>query len=302
MRYRSFEILVLAVSAVAVLGTAGVSAMGGRFSLTEFLGQVFVLLVLAAAVHWGRNGGFIAAAVATVVYALLAVPQVSAGAGLRPETVQLVLVHVIVYGLVGVVGGEVCGRLKYQLARMDGSSALDADSRLYSERLVHGLITSGVARYRRYDTPFSVVLIALSPGLFAEYRPLKCRGIVRRIASHLRNDVRMVDDLGRLDDGRFVLMLPATSSTGAEIVAARVGLGVRQLMDAREDAVTSQVMATDRNAEELERFADTLLPTPIGIADEPVHESAAPMTGAVRVSEPRSGGLPGASSAGRTSG
>ena len=204
MKYSSFERLVLIVSTVAVLGAATVNLLGGPVLWTELIGQVLVLAVLAAAVHWGRNGGFIAAAAATVVYAMLAVPEVAAG-GLKPGTVQLLLVHVVVYGIVGVVGGEVCSRLKYQLARLEGASALDDDTKLYAEPMVQGLVTTGLGRFRRYSTPFAVVELTVSPGLFAEFRPVKRRAMLRRVANFVRNDVRMVDDIGRLDDGRFVV-------------------------------------------------------------------------------------------------
>jgi hypothetical protein len=271
MKYSSFERIVLVVSALAVVATVAMSLTAGPISWPELMGQVFVLVVLAAAVHWGRNGGFIAAAVATIVYALFAVPQVAAGRGLQPGTVQLVLVHAVVYAIVGVVGGEVCGRLKYQLASIDGASALDDDTRLYAESVVHGLASGGLARFHRYGTPFSVVELSLSPGLFAELRPVKRRAMLRRVANHVRNDVRMVDDIGRLDDGRFVVLLPSTPGSGAEVVADRLQKGMRDLLSARDDSVTASVFATDQDPEALERFCCELQPaagTPIAGFEE----------------------------------
>jgi hypothetical protein len=223
---------------------------------------VAALVVLAAAVHWGRNGGFIAAAGATVAYALLGVPQVATGRGLQPNTVQLVLVHVAVYAIVGVVGGEVCGRLKYQLTALGGGSALDDDTRLYAATVVHGLARGGIARFHRYGTPFSVVELTLSPGLFADLRSVKRRAMLRRVAGHVRNDVRMVDDIGRLDDGRFVVLLASTPFAGATVVADRLQAAVRDLLSARNDSVTARVFATDGDPEELERFCRELEPAP----------------------------------------
>jgi hypothetical protein len=262
LKYSSFERIVIVVSALAIVATVAMSLVAGPVSVPELVGQVLVLAVLAAAVHWGRNGGFIAAAAATITYALLAVPEVAAGHGLQPQTVQLVLVHAVVYAIVGVVGGEVCGRLKYQLAGIDGTSALDDDTRLYGESVVHGLASGGLARFHRYGTPFSVVELHLSPGLFAELRPVKRRAILRRVANHVRNDVRMVDDIGRLQDGRFVVLLPSTPVAGAEVVADRLRKGICDQLSALDDSITARVYATDRDPEELERFYCALQPAP----------------------------------------
>jgi GGDEF domain-containing protein len=268
LSYSSFERLVLLVAAVAVGGTVAASALSGRStSFTEVIGALLVFAVLAAAVHWGRNGGFLAAAGATLVYTLMAVPSVVLGGGLQPQTVQLVLVHVIVYGLVGVIGGEVCGRLKYTFARLESSSALDLESRLYSEPMVRELLASGIARYRRYGTPLCVVRLDLAPGLFVEYRPFRRRAMLRRVAQFVRNDVRLVDDIGRLDDGAILIVLPSTPESGGQVVAARLRDGVSNLLQARDDAVTSELLSTDTDPDAVARMVDDLK-----AADAPVDE------------------------------
>jgi hypothetical protein len=259
LSYSSFERLVLVVAAVAVGGTVAASALSGRTTtLTEVTGALLVFAVLAAAVHWGRNGGFLAAAGATLIYTLMAVPGVVIDGGLQPQVVQLVLVHVIVYGLVGVVGGEVCGRLKYTFARLENSSALDYDSRLYSEAIVRELLCSGIARYRRYGTPMSVIRLDLALGLFAEYRPFRRRALLRRVAQFVRNDVRLVDDIGRLDDGAILIVLASTPEAGAQVVADRLRSGVSDLLQARDDAITTEVLSTDTDADAVARLADDL--------------------------------------------
>lgn len=259
LSYTLFERLVLVVAAVAVGGTVLASvAVGNGISLADVTGALLVFVVLAAAVHWGRNGGFIAAAGATLLYSLMAVPSVVVDNGLQPQVAQLVLVHVVVYGLVGVVGGEVCGRLKYTFARLESSSALDEDSRLYSEPMLRELMHTGVARFRRYGTPLSVIRMDLSHAPFNDLRPLQRRALLRRVAAYVRNDLRLVDDVGRLDDGALLVLLPSTPGAGAEVVAARLRSGIADLLETKSDAVGIQVMSTDRDPDLMERTANSL--------------------------------------------
>jgi hypothetical protein len=269
LSYSSFERLVLLVAAVAVGGTVAANVLTSRSaSLIEIAGALLVFVVLAAAVHWGRNGGFLAAAAATLAYTLMAVPGVVINGALRPQVVELVLMHVVVYGLVGIIGGEVCGRLKYTFARLENSSALDADSRLYSEAMVRELLCSGIAKYRRYGTQISVIRLDLAAGLFADYRPFRRRVLLRRVARHVRNDVRLVDDIGRLDDGAIVVVLPSTSDVGAHVVAGRLRAGVCDLLQARDDAITADVLSTDADPDGIARMADDLKAAGAPVDDE----------------------------------
>ena len=258
MKYRYFEWIVLAVGTIAVLGAVAVSNMAGNLGWPTIVGELLVLPVLAAAVHWGRNGGFIAAALTLVFYVLLTVVVMARSEGLQPPMVQLVLILAIAYGAVGVVGGEICGRMKYLLARVDGGSALDTDTRLYAEAVVRGLVESSLARFRRYDATFSLVLITLPAGPFSTLRPLQRRLLLRRTADRIRGDVRLVDDVGRLEDGRLIVMLPATGGAGAWIVANRLADIVSKSLESDHDGVGLEVLSVDIDPEAVERFCGTL--------------------------------------------
>jgi GGDEF domain-containing protein len=259
MRYRYFEWIVLAVGTIAVLGTVAVSNIGGNLGWPTIVGELLVLPVLAAAVHWGRNGGFLAAALTLVAYVVLIVVVVAHSSGLEAPMIQLVLLLAIAYGAVGVVGGEICGRMKYQLARVDGGSALDADTSLYSEAVVRGLLESSLARFRRYSTAFSIIVITLPAGPFASIKPLQRRSLLRRTADRVRGDVRLVDDVGRLDDGRIVVMLPSTTAEGAWTVAGRLAAVVSDALEIAPDGVGLEVLSSDIDADAVERFCGTLI-------------------------------------------
>jgi hypothetical protein len=131
---------------------------------------------------------------------------------------------------------------------------------VYNQRFVGRLLLGNLSSYKRYGAPFSVVLIELEPSLTAEMRPSKNVQLVRAVADHVRNDVRLVDDVGRLDDGRFVLLLPHTPRSGAEVAAARVRAGVRDTSGAKDESVTATVMDVIEDFDAIEDLLAGILP------------------------------------------
>ena len=77
------------------------------------------------------------------------------------------------------------------------------------------------------------------------------------MADHIRNDVRLVDDVGRLDDGRFVLVFPHTPKAGGEVAAARVRQGVRDLLGAKDESVEASVYGSEEDAGAIRALIDS---------------------------------------------
>lgn len=264
MKYQRFEWLTIGVGAAAVLGTLGMTAFGGQAGgqwdlAVEMIAQLMLLVVLVAAVHWGRKGGLTAALAATIVYILMRIPSIRVE-GAASATVELIMVHTLTYGVVGVIGGEICGRIKYLFARLEDSLSIDENSRVYNQRFLAQLLASDLAQYRRYDAEFSTAILTLSPNLTADLRQSKVATLVRTVADHIRNDVRLIDDVGRLDDGRFVMVFPHTPKSGGEVAASRVLLGVRDLLGARDESITTEVYAVPEDTDALTALADSLVP------------------------------------------
>jgi len=150
--------------------------------------------------------------------------------------------RIAAFGLVGIVGGEVCSRIKYVFARFDDSNTIDDWSRVYNQRYAARAIEQARARYTRYGEPFSLVLITLSPAITGDMTPQRQRSLVRAVANYVRDDIRMVDEVGRLEDGRFVVLLPHTPREGGEVVTARLSAGVRQTVGAKPESITAQCL------------------------------------------------------------
>jgi GGDEF domain-containing protein len=235
---------------MAILGSI-LFAYQGAFVLEEIAAQVLLLGVLLGAVHWGRNGGFIAAIAASLIYVVVRIPLALSEQRLTGAVASLILVRVLTYGLIGIVGGELCSRIRYIFARLEDSSSIDEWSRLYNQRLIGRTLATAAGQYTRYRTAYSVVILDLSEALFADLRASKQRSLVRGIADYIRNDIRLVDEAGRLDDGRFVIVLPHTPKEGGRVVAERLHKGACDTVGAKNDSIAMTLLGADEDAASL---------------------------------------------------
>jgi len=258
MKYSQFESLVLGVGGVAVLVSTLV-ALGRGFDPYELAAQFLVLLVLFGAVHWGRRGGLMAATAASFGYIALRLPLMTQ-AGLTSDIMVMLLARIVAFGLIGIGGGELSARIKYLLAQLQGESSIDEWSGVYNQRIAARLLSTAIGRCQRYGEPFSVVTIALSAQLTAGLRESRRRALVRSVANHIRNDVRMVDEVARLDDGRFLILLPHAPKEGGAIVSARLDEGVSQVAGARDDAIEAAHLSGVEDAAEVEKLLASIAP------------------------------------------
>jgi len=260
VKYSQFELLVLVLGGGAIVGSMAL-VTGGDPQPAEVVAQLLVVFVLGAALHWGRNGGFAAALVATLVYVFMRLPLLLSE-GLTRDMLVLVAARVVTYGVVGIVGGELAGRTKYVFARFDANPLTDETTGVYNGRYAGAAIRSGVARWDRYQMPYSVVRLSLSPALATDLRPQRARHMVRQVASHIRNDIRLVDDLAHLGDGRFLVLFPNTGAAGAAVAGDRLHRGIVAMLDIEDAALEVSVCSTETDPVTLRKLAADLDPSP----------------------------------------
>jgi len=250
MEYARFEKLVIGLGAAAVVGNTLVSLAGAGWSgWQNAVVGLLLLPVLVVAVHSGRTSGMVAALAASAALMLIKAPVLSAPAGVPLKEFAVIAVNVLAFGVVGIVGGEFCSRLKYVFARSDRSLAIDDWSNVYNQRRAWELIRKARERHSRYGESFAIVELSDTPAVFAGLRPARQRALVRAVAGYLRGNVRLIDEVARLDDGRFLVVLPHTGRDGGGIVAERLLSGVAQTLDVAEDAIGVRCLTA---ADELE--------------------------------------------------
>ncbi len=259
MRDTRFEQLVLLIGGAAILGALALSYASGPPEPAEAVAQIMLFGVLAAAVKLGRKGGLIAACVASVIYVAMRIDLLQS-TPIPPSALMIIAARIASFGLVGVAGGEIVTRMRYSMSRLEGGSALDDWSRVYNQRWAHRTLDQARAKYRRYGEPFSVVVVTLSPSLLAGFKPSRQRTLVRGVADHIRSDIRMVDEVSRIDDGRFLVLLPHTPRDGGVVVADRLSANVRQALGSREESVSVKCLGVPDDEPSLNALIDSLAP------------------------------------------
>lgn len=255
MKYSRFELLALSVGSVSVAGAVLASLRGGLV-VEEIVAQALLLAVLVGAVHWGRKVGTVTAALATLAYVLMRAPLLTRD-GLSTDVVGLLVIRMLTYGVVGIAGGELCSRVRYLLARLESTSNIDESTGLFKERFITAMLRSMIGQYERYQKTFSVVTLSLLDPSMTSTRRIEPRSLLRAVATQIRGDLRLVDDVAHLDDGRFLLVLPHTGKAGAQIAANRVSEGVRRLVSANAEWVRADVFGADEDLGDIKRLCGT---------------------------------------------
>lgn len=258
MKYAHFEVLALILGAGAIVASIFISP-ASQPQPAEIAAQLMLIFVLAAALHWGRRGGFLAALVAIAVYIAMRLPLLQSQ-GLSSEMIALLATRSIAYALVGIVGGELAARMKYVFTRFENDALIDHATGVYSARYAADAILSGVGQWERYQTEFSVVTISLAQSLFGALKASRVRSTMRQVAAHVRNDIRMVDDVAAGATGTFYVILPRTDAAGATVVADRLSVGVQELLGAKDDLVIVTVRSAATDGQDLKLLAEELNP------------------------------------------
>ena len=245
MKYSRFELLALSVGMVSVAG-AVLGTLRGGLVIEEIVAQALLLVVLVSAVHWGRKAGTVTAILAILTYVVMRAPLLIRER-FSADVVELVLIRTLTYGVVGIVGGELCSRIRYLLARLERTSNIDECTQLFNERFIAETLRSMIGEYERYRQSFSVVAISLAESSMTGLPPAHRRSRLRAVATQIRGDVRLVDDVALLDDGRFLLVLPHTDKAGARIAADRVSRGVRRLLGEQGDSLRADVLGVEED-------------------------------------------------------
>ncbi len=258
MRLSHIETLALVLGSGIIIGSMALSLpAGGSPETVELIAQLLLLVVLFAAVRYGRRGGLTAATVAAAAYVLMRVPTLEAG-GMSAHVALVIASRLAAFALVGIVGGEATMRAKYLLADLEQKGETDEWSRMFNQRHAVRALTQALGRSERYGEPFSVVLITLSPSLFSGFTPARQRSVIRGLAEHLSSDLRMVDEVSRLSDGRFLVLLPHTPKAGGDVVGQRLGSLVRTKLGAQDRSVSWQVLGAPEDTDGIKTLLDAL--------------------------------------------
>ncbi|MCL2504563.1 MAG: hypothetical protein FWE94_08280 [Coriobacteriia bacterium] len=263
MTYKRVEHAFLLTTGGIVIGCMLFWKPSGTSTTSNFVAQILLFIVLLAGVRFGPRGGLIATTTASAAFVVFTVLE-SASPTLSSHDVFVVLLRLLAFGGVGIIGGETFARLRYHLATIGGENALDELSNLYNQRYLAASLNRAFFRYARYGENFSVVIVSFSPATLLVSSATKRRFRIRQIADYIRSNVRVVDEVGRLEDGRFLVILPHTNGMGAAVVAANLTKGISTVLPIPADEISMTPLSLPNDTDDLRSFMESLAPEAFG--------------------------------------
>ncbi|MHB0977248.1 MAG: nucleotidyl cyclase domain-containing protein [Candidatus Aquicultorales bacterium] len=224
-RFRRYEILITLAGSLSIVVSAVVSFLRGG-DIFDFLGQLLIIPVLLASLHYGRTGGIVAAVIASLVFLTAEGAQVDI---VSPATLmRLFGIKTLGYFIVGFVGGEAMNAVRFYFARSGGTGGVDPGSGLYVADFITGMIEKAVFLYERYSAVFSLVVLELDGKALAQAPAFQRDRYLAELGNLFKANLRIVDEIGRLDDYAFAILLPYTELRGAQAAAERIGMKVAE--------------------------------------------------------------------------
>ncbi len=219
MDYRGFQRFILISGSVLIVISTILVYITTR-SIPEAIGQLLFFLLLAGAVYYGRRGGIVTAIMASTIYATLHFPTILS-LGISP-VLPLILVRTAIYGITGPLGGELLAQIKRFMVEASQNQFVDPETKIFNKIYFAKLVQTELARFERYKTVSSVVMLNLDPEVVNLTRESPQEQGLRSVAEGLMSSIRLVDEVGRVEDQVFGVILPFTPADGAKIVARRL--------------------------------------------------------------------------------
>jgi GGDEF domain-containing protein len=234
----------LVVTGIAVLAVVAVVAYARRVDGVEVAATLLFFPIFLAFVFRGVVGGVVLAIGAIAVYTALRYPAIDA-VGVS-EFAGLITSRAAAYLIFGAVGGWSTQVLEGSLTKLELYDEVDDETGLYNARHLLQQTDLEMARAKRYETLFSVVLLDLPTAPFAALRARQRRGMLRELGRLLGEGVRTVDHVVHVHDGehhRFAVILPETAAEGAEVFRGRFDERVRAHLAERGVSITDAAPA-----------------------------------------------------------
>lgn len=226
------------LTGLLVLAVVVVVMYARRVDGVEVVATLLFVPIFLAFVFRGVVGGLVSALAAIAVYAALRYPAIEAvGIG---QFTGLLASRSAAYLIFGAVGGWSTQVLESSLTKLELYDEVDDETGLYNARHLLQQTDLEMARARRYETLFSVVLLDLPLSSFGVMRARARRSLMRDLGRQLREGVRTVDHVVHARDAthhRLAAILPETAGTGAEVFRGRFDERIRGFLADRGVAV-----------------------------------------------------------------
>lgn len=224
----------LVLTGLVVLAVVVLVMYARRVDGIEVAATLLFVPIFLAFVFRGVVGGVVAAVAAIGVYSALRYPAIDAvGAG---EFTGLIASRAAAYLIFGAIGGWSTQVLEGSLTKLELYDEVDDETGLFNARHLLHQTDLEMARARRYQTLFSIVLLDLPASSFSALKARERRSVLRDLGRALGEGVRNVDHVVHVHDvdrHRLAVVLPETAHEGAEVFRGRFDERVRHYLSSR---------------------------------------------------------------------
>jgi GGDEF domain-containing protein len=209
-----------------------------RIDGVEVAATILFVPIFLAFVFRGAMGGAVAAVGAIAVYAALRYPAIDAVG--MDHFAGLIASRSAAYLIFGALGGWCTQVLEGSLQKLELYDEIDDETGLYNARHLLQQTDLEMARARRYQTLFSLVVLDLPAQPLLALGTRGRRALLRDLGRQLRDGLRTVDHIVHAHDGdvhRLVAILPETGAVGAAVFGGRLDERVRRFVADRGASV-----------------------------------------------------------------
>jgi diguanylate cyclase (GGDEF)-like protein len=208
--------------------------IGGLLALSGFaaspFAMLFALVAVAAALGHGPRAGLLAAALATVAFAVVLAfdPNVLT---YGPEDILQLSVGLVATWLLAFVAIAYASHQRRALQGVIDLWRTDPLTGLYNRSQLFVTLEQEVSRTRRSDRGFCVLMIDLDGLKTINDQTGHLRGdeVLRAVGAVIAGSIRNVDSAYRYGGDEFVVMLPETDIVGAFFVAEKIRIGAEEV-------------------------------------------------------------------------
>jgi diguanylate cyclase (GGDEF)-like protein len=162
--------------------------------------------------------------------------------------------------------------LAHEIGELTRVAATDPVTGMLNKRSFQDRGTIEMHKARRYGRPLSLLVIGADqlPAIEATYGPDGGKAVLKALTSSFCDGTRVSDLIARVDDEQFAILLPETSSAGAELLAERLRRRIGQMTVQIDDKPVACTISVGVAA--AEKDATLLWPT-FKRADEALYEA-----------------------------
>lgn len=240
MSYSRARRLVLLAGLALLLLVAAVMYVR-RVETVEVLATLLFIPVLVGFVLWDIEGGVLAGVLASLAYGALRYPAIDA-VGFGPFS-ELIASRSVAFLLFGAIGGWAGRQLEASIVKLELYDQIDDTTGLYNARFFVQDTDLEMSRSKRYQTIFSVAVVAIPTSSFDSMGRRRSKAALRDIGRLLGHAVRTVDRCVHAVDGdthRFAVVLPETGREGAGIFTQRLTRRMVEFVDKRGGSIRSE--------------------------------------------------------------